>query len=441
MSGTLVGTVVAIAILIDAVSDPAVGMFSDRLQTRFGRRHPLMLASAVPLGLCYAALFAPPAGLGEVQLALWMLVFASMTRISLTFFSVPHLALGAELDDSRLGRTRMMSWHAAFLWVGGASCHFLGLTYFFDGPNAPGSGMLRGDAYPFYGMVWGTVMAALVLATTFATVHRIPYLRKPEPEKLSGPRHLFRDFGEVLTNRNYVWLLAGMVLYAATVGMHEAFSSHLATYYFELSPDQFRFYGIGSLVGYLIGFAITVQLHKRMPKVVLVALMATGCSAASSVAIWLRMLGLFPENGDPLLFPMVLFFVFCFYCMQSILIISITSLLGDIADEHELNRGRRREGVLYSARSFFGKAAGALGHMIGGIMLDLIRFPLGANVRPGTVDPEIIWNMGLNYGVIATIPGLLAAVAYLRCKMNAELHDQILEKLGRKHEAPAGEAS
>ena len=109
MSGTLVGTVVAIAILIDAVSDPAVGMLSDRLQTRFGRRHPLMLASAVPLGLCYAALFAPPGGLSELQLALWMLAFASMTRISLTFFSVPHLALGAELEDSRLGRTRMMS--------------------------------------------------------------------------------------------------------------------------------------------------------------------------------------------------------------------------------------------------------------------------------------------------------------------------------------------
>ena len=320
--------------------------------------------------------------------------------------------------------------------MGGASCHFLGLTYFFNGPNEPGSGMLRGDAYPFYGVVWGTVMVALVLATTFATAHRIPHLRKPEPEKLSGPRHLFRDFGEVLTNRNYVWLLAGMVLYAATVGMHEAFSSHLATYYFELSPAQFRFYGLGSLVGYIIGFAITVHLHRRVPKVVLVAVMATGCSAASSIAIWLRMLGLFPENGDPLLFPMVLFFVFCFYCMQSILIISITSLLGDIADEHELHRGRRREGVLYSARSFFGKAASALGHMIGGIMLDLIRFPLGANVRPGTVDPEIIWNMGLNYGVIATIPGLLAAVAYLRCRMNSEVHDQILEQLRRKHEAP-----
>ena len=51
VSGTAVSLALAAALVIDAISDPLVGAFSDRLDSRFGRRHLLMYLSALPLGI------------------------------------------------------------------------------------------------------------------------------------------------------------------------------------------------------------------------------------------------------------------------------------------------------------------------------------------------------------------------------------------------------
>lgn len=49
ISATLSSIALAIALLFDAVSDPIVGSFSDKLRTPYGRRHPLILIAALPL--------------------------------------------------------------------------------------------------------------------------------------------------------------------------------------------------------------------------------------------------------------------------------------------------------------------------------------------------------------------------------------------------------
>ena len=46
-----VGLVIMVALLVDAMIDPAVGFFSDRTHSRWGRRHPWMYASAVPIAI------------------------------------------------------------------------------------------------------------------------------------------------------------------------------------------------------------------------------------------------------------------------------------------------------------------------------------------------------------------------------------------------------
>ena len=39
LSGTLTGLAIAISILWDGIGDPLIGMWSDRLRSRIGRRH------------------------------------------------------------------------------------------------------------------------------------------------------------------------------------------------------------------------------------------------------------------------------------------------------------------------------------------------------------------------------------------------------------------
>jgi len=94
VSGTLTGLALAIALVFDAVTDPIAGSVSDKIRTRWGRRHPFILISAVPLGLAFLGLFNPPDGLSEIALFVWLVCFATLVRGALTFYHVPHLALG-----------------------------------------------------------------------------------------------------------------------------------------------------------------------------------------------------------------------------------------------------------------------------------------------------------------------------------------------------------
>ena len=108
LSGTYAGFAVAIALVADAISDPAVGSWSDGFKNKWGRRHPFMFASIIPLGLCFYLLFMPPLGMSEFQLFLWFTCFAILTRTALTFFHVPYLSLGAEMTQDYNERTQLV---------------------------------------------------------------------------------------------------------------------------------------------------------------------------------------------------------------------------------------------------------------------------------------------------------------------------------------------
>ena len=60
LSASLCGVVFLVASIVDGISDPLVGAYSDRIRSRWGRRHPLMLASALPLAVAFYSLYQPP---------------------------------------------------------------------------------------------------------------------------------------------------------------------------------------------------------------------------------------------------------------------------------------------------------------------------------------------------------------------------------------------
>jgi Na+/melibiose symporter-like transporter len=98
----------AASLEVDAVTDPMVGQLSDRFKSKWGRRHPFMLIGALPFGIALYFLFAPPAGLDPYGLFGWLLAFAIIVRVLLTFFFVPHLSLGSAIEH-------FSRWAVAFL--------------------------------------------------------------------------------------------------------------------------------------------------------------------------------------------------------------------------------------------------------------------------------------------------------------------------------------
>ena len=102
-----------------------VGSFSDNLRSRLGRRHPLMYVASVPLGFFLYLVFSPPAGLSEIGLFAWLVVFAIATRVSMAFYLVPWNALFAEFSDDYAERTSIITFRYLVGWIGGAHLHVL----------------------------------------------------------------------------------------------------------------------------------------------------------------------------------------------------------------------------------------------------------------------------------------------------------------------------
>ena len=100
------------------------------------------------------------------------------------------------------------------------------------------------------------------------------------------------------------------------------------------------------------------------------------------------------------------------------------SMFADIADEHELETGERREGIIFSARSFANKATASAGLVFGGVLLDYIDFPRGAVT--GEVSEEIVWQLGFIAGPATSIFTILGVLLFFRYKIDRARHREII---------------
>ena len=148
LSGFLAGLAIFIAQAFDAVTDPIAGYVSDNCKSRWGRRHPFMYASAIPLGVTFYFLFAPPGGLGQAGLFAWLFCMAIAARASLTLYHVPHLALGAELTDDYVERTVITGYRIFFGNLGVAGSVILNFSYFYAATPEYPNGQMNPAAYP-----------------------------------------------------------------------------------------------------------------------------------------------------------------------------------------------------------------------------------------------------------------------------------------------------
>ncbi len=176
VSGTITGIALAISLIVDAVVDPIAGSLSDRLRSRWGRRHPFILLSAIPLGGCFFLIFNPPGGFGEIGLAAWLVVWTLATRIALTFFHVPHLALGAEMAHDYNQRSTMYSYNTFFGIVGQAIGVAFAYYAFFPTTEQYNPGLLNPHGYVEFSSVFGVCIVVAIAVCVLGTWREIPHL-------------------------------------------------------------------------------------------------------------------------------------------------------------------------------------------------------------------------------------------------------------------------
>ena len=425
---------IAVGLIIDAAFDPLIGSFSDGLKTRLGRRHLLMYLSAAPIGLGLYLSFSPPHGLSENLLLAWLFGSVVLTNISMSLFVIPWTALYAEFSDDYAERTTIVTWRYAVGTILTVAFTLAAYSFIFPKTQAYHFGQLNPHAYALFAPVVALATVATILVTTELTRRDIPYLLQPvnKTPRFSLLR-VWRDIASTFTNRNFLILFAGALLYAGIDGTTGTLSIYMSTYFWGLSTEQLRWFTL-SAAGAFAGFAALGVIGRLFDKkLVLLVSFAALCIDGMGV-IGLRLLHLLPPNGSPILLAILVANDTLRSFLGVLLGIMFVSMLADTIDVQELNTGRRQEGIFSAALAFSGKATAGVGAIIAGFMLEnMVHWPVHAD--PRTIDPNIVTRLGLVAGVIVPLLLVIPFTLGTRYSITRAAHTRIREELDRRRES------
>jgi len=426
----LVSLAILVALVVDAISDPIVGQWSDNIRTRWGRRHPMMIASALPAAGSLLFLFFPPQGMNDTQVFWYILVVGCCVRTFITFFEIPSSALAPELTSDYDERTSIASYRYFFAYLGGVGMAFLTLLVFLRPTAEYPVGQLNPGGYETFALVGAGVMLAAILLSSFGTLHRVKYFKPPPQRERAGVLRSLAEMRQTFSNKGFLAILAFGVLKYTSVGMTSALSIYFGTYFWGFTSGQLAILTVDSLVGAFLALFVAPIASAKLGKRNAAFYLAIVAVAFASAPYLLRFAGLMPDNGERALVAAVFFFSMLFQMCGVSSAVLTHAMIGDIVEESQLRTGRRSEGLFYAANTLMQKSTSGLGVFAAGLLVAFVGIVPGSD--PRTIDPAIPQMLALAY-VPALIVLYIGGAGFLFAyRIDRETHAANVSELERR---------
>jgi GPH family glycoside/pentoside/hexuronide:cation symporter len=391
----LAGLALALALVIDAISDILVGSLSDQWHSKFGRRHPFMYLAIVPVTLTFFLIWNPPAGITDTQtsLFLYLLLMAVLVRSCLTLFEVPNASLGPELTSDYDDRTRLMGFRYVFGWLGGLTMAVLAYMVLFrlDPDNQMGP-----KGYQLYGIIGAVTMAIAMVVSTLGTHRHIPQLYTPKLPFFFDLKFILHEIAGLFSNKSFISLFISALFFGAATGLSQAFSIYIGSYFWRLETQEIGLIPLMGLVAVPTAFFLAPRLSQRWGKKAATRRAFLFAILFLPLAYIAKFLGIFPDRDSIVFLPLLM----ATYAIEVTAIITMQVIFASmntdlVEDQSAQNDGKRSEGLIFAARNFAKKAVSGGGVMFAGLLLWLVNFP--DNAVPGKVDESIVNELVLWY--------------------------------------------
>jgi glycoside/pentoside/hexuronide:cation symporter, GPH family len=391
------GLALLLARAFDVVTDPVIGIASDRLRWRWGRRKPWVVIGALIAAVALVKLFNPAADADAVYLGVWaVILFTGWTLVS-----VPYTAWGAELSHDYHERSRITGARESMMVLG----------------------VLAAGAAPAIAVAAGAKEASGIAAVAWIAISfglptiALMVLRVPEPVVVTTRRPavtLRQGWRAIAGNGPFARLLTGWFVNGLANGLPAALFPLYLEYGIGAGPVERGVLIMSYFLAGIVAIPLWVRLSRRYGKHrVWCWAMLLACSAF----VWVPFL----QQGD-----IVAFFFICIVTgvgLGADLALP-PAMQADVVDFDTLRTGERRAGLFFALWSMSTKLA--LAAAVG------IAFPALAwlGFEPGTQNPAAaITALAILYALVPTALKLGAVLVIWNHPITARRQNVIRRRL------------
>lgn len=393
--------------LIDAITDPLMGMISDHTRSKWGRYRPWLRFGAPILGIAIFLLFAAPSlsPNGKVFYACVTYIFYSLVS---TVVNIPYHALTPVLSQDPNQRTTIVSWKNA---MGGVASILVG-SLALPLVNAFGGGA---KGWAMYG---GLIGGLVILAFWMCAWGGKPY----DKVDVTAPKAKFSlkdDMKLLLGNKPMVMLIIAY----GTDTLANAARSAVLVYYFKYVLDRENLVSIVNTITLVAGLLALLVLSPL-----------TRLFGKKRLYWWGSALSIVPL-AIMLVYPQPSFAVLAVVLGTLGFIARIPSYLGwamlpECVDFAEWKYGRRGDGLISSSLTFINKLGGAIGASSASLVLGLMGFV--ANQPQTALVNSTITFLAFGLPILGYVASLISMHFY---EITDERYAQIRSELDQRNQA------
>jgi GPH family glycoside/pentoside/hexuronide:cation symporter len=345
ISAAAAGTIMFIARFWDMISDPLMGVISDRTRTRWGKFRPYILWTALPYSVLAVLAFSTP-DLGETGKVIYAAATYLLLMTAYTAINLPYSSLGAVMTSDSYERTSLNTYRFICAFAGQLVVSGLALTlagYFGQGDNARG--------YRLTVTLFAVIAFVLFLITFLSTKERI---QPPKAQHAS----IRKDLKILLSNRPWVILASVGIISFVMFALQNLSIAYYFKYYIGSEGSVQLFNVVGS-IALIIALPFSKPLAERFGK----KNVFIGSSVLSGTAFAL----LYLPGAQSIGWIYALNIVGKMAYAPAVPL--LWTMIADAADYAEWTSGRRATGLFFSAATFAQKGGWGIGGALAGWLL------------------------------------------------------------------------
>lgn len=413
VSAAAIGVVMMLITIFDAINDPLIGGVADRMNTRYGKYRPMMVAGVFMLGIAMIMQFTVP-NFGQTSLIVYYAIAMTLYSVAFTATCIPWQALNSVMSDDSDQRNLLLASRQflGFFAAGIVGVITLGLV------SALGDGK--------QGWFWASVIyAAVSIASMCVAANGAK--KKDYKDSIPMPAKMSSKLQLSTLLKNKALIVAGLVFGIYTMASWIVSTAQI--YYFESVIGDISLVASTSFVMLIGNFLIVPLMPWLIRRVGKVGAIVVGMVLTLLRPIVVILTG---STSIPLIFT-----ISCINAFGSVIAnFAILSLIPDCTDYSEYHTGLAGAGLVNSAITFMQKFGGSFSTVIVGFALSSANYTAGAVVTD-QVKSAIVNTMTWIPLVISVIAVLLLKFYPITTEYGIKMRKELAERRAAKADAPA----